>query len=118
MRLTLATAIALALVTAAPQAPAQTAAAQAQGVTTQLPRGVTPTHYAVEITPHAKDFGYGIIEMGSTAFLAGSLGRTMSPVAGAAIVCAGLARISPIEITKRNGPGCIVAAIAVMVILL
>ena len=70
------------------------------------------------ITPHAKDFGYGIIEMGSTAFLAGSLGRTMSPVAGAAIVCAGLARISPIEITKRNGPGCIVAAIAVMVILL
>ncbi len=58
MRLTLATAIALALVTAAPQAPAQTAAAQAQGVTTQLPRGVTPTHYAVEITPHAKDMNF------------------------------------------------------------
>ena len=67
---------------------------------------------------YVQNFGYGIIEMGSTAFLAGSLGRTMSPVAGAAIVCAGLARISPIEITKRNGPGCIVAAIAVMVILL
>ena len=70
------------------------------------------------ITPHAKDFGYGITEMGSTAFLAGALGRTMSPVAGAAIVCAGLAKISPIEITKRNAPGCILAAIAVMVILL
>ncbi len=70
------------------------------------------------ITPHAKEFGYGIIDMGSTAFLAGSLGRTMSPVAGAAIVCAGLAKINPIEITKRNGPGCLIAAIAVMVIML
>ena len=70
------------------------------------------------ITPHAKDFGYGIMEMGSTALLSGSLGRTMSPVAGAAIVCAGLAKINPIEITKRNGPGCLIAAIAVMVIML
>ena len=68
------------------------------------------------ITPHAKDFGYGIMEMGSTALLSGSLGRTMSPVAGAAIVCAGLAKINPIEITKRNGIGCLLAAIAVMVI--
>ncbi len=68
------------------------------------------------ITPHAKDFGYGIMEMGSTALLGGSLGRTMSPVAGAAIVCAGLAKINPIEITKRNGIGCFLAAIAVMVI--
>ena len=68
------------------------------------------------ITPHAKDFGYGIMEMGSTALLSGSLGRTMSPVAGAAIVCAGLAKINPIEITKRNGIGCLIAAIAVMVI--
>ena len=70
------------------------------------------------ITPHAKEFGYGIIEMGSTAFLSGSLGRTMSPVAGAAIVCAGLAKISPIEITKRNGIGCILAALSSMIILL
>ena len=70
------------------------------------------------ITPHAKEFGYGIIEMGSTAFLSGSLGRTMSPVAGAAIVCAGLAKVSPIEITKRNGIGCILAALSSMIILL
>ena len=56
------------------------------------------------------------MEMGSTALLSGSLGRTMSPVAGAAIVCAGLAKINPIEITKRNGIGCLLAAIAVMVI--
>ena len=70
------------------------------------------------ITPHAQSFGYGIMEMGSTAFLTGALGRTMSPVAGAAIVCAGIARINPIEISKRNAPGCILAAIATMLILL
>ncbi len=70
------------------------------------------------ITPHAQSFGYGIMQMGSTAFLTGALGRTMSPVAGAAIVCAGIARINPIEISKRNAPGCILAALATMLILL
>lgn len=66
------------------------------------------------ITPHAKQFGYGIIEMGSTAQIVGALGRSMSPVAGAAIVCAQLARVSPIEITKRNGPIMLMAAIVIM----
>jgi DcuC family C4-dicarboxylate transporter len=66
------------------------------------------------ITPHAKQFGYGIIEMGSTAQMVGALGRSMSPVAGAAIVCAQLARVSPIEMTKRNGPVMLVGAIVMM----
>ena len=67
------------------------------------------------ITPHAKQFGYGIIEMGSTAQIVGALGRSMSPVAGAAIVCAQLARVSPIEMTKRNGPIMVLAAVVIMI---
>ncbi len=70
------------------------------------------------ITPHAQQFGFGIIEMGSTAQVVGALGRSMSPVAGAAIVCAQLAGVNTIELTKRNAPGMIIAAIAVMMILL
>jgi DcuC family C4-dicarboxylate transporter len=70
------------------------------------------------ITPHAKQFGFEILPMGSTAFLTGSLGRSMSPVAGAAIVCAALASVNPMEITKRNALGMILAAIVVMFILL
>lgn len=70
------------------------------------------------ITPHAKQFGFEITQMGSQAFLTGALGRSMSPVAGAAIVCAGLAGVNPVEITKRNWPAMVLAAIATMFILL
>ena len=70
------------------------------------------------ITPHAQQFGFGIIEMGSVAQVVGALGRSMSPVAGAAIVCAQLANVNTIELTKRNAPGMILASIAVMMILL
>ncbi|PPT51579.1 M1 family metallopeptidase [Xanthomonas arboricola] len=58
MRLPLVTAIALALIGTSPAAcvlaaaPAPTSAA-ASSITTQLPRTAKPTHYAVEITPHA-----------------------------------------------------------------
>ena len=70
------------------------------------------------ITPHAQDFGYGISQMGSAAFLSGGFGRSMSPVAGAAIVCAQLAGVDPMELAKRNAPGMIVAAVAAMLLLL
>ncbi|WP_371366660.1 Putative cryptic C4-dicarboxylate transporter DcuD [Sporomusa rhizae] len=70
------------------------------------------------ITPHAQDFGFGISQMGSAAFLSGTFGRTMSPVAGAAIVCSQLAGVDPIELAKRNTPGMIIAAIAGMLMLL
>ena len=69
------------------------------------------------ITPHAAVFGLDISSLGTTASLAGALGRTMSPVAGAAIICAGLAKVNPIEITKRNGPGMIIAALVTMFML-
>ncbi len=70
------------------------------------------------ITPHAQQFGYGILQMGSMAQLSGSLGRSMSPVAGAAIVCAGLAGVNTMELTKRNWPVMVVAVLVVMFILL
>ena len=37
------------------------------------------------VTPHAADFGYGIMELGSMAQIGAGIGRSMSPVAGAGI---------------------------------
>lgn len=54
------------------------------------------------ITPFAAQFGMTPVQMGSMATLGGTLGRTMSPIAGATIICAGIAGINPMEITKRN----------------
>ncbi|QDR81864.1 C4-dicarboxylate transporter DcuC [Sporomusa termitida] len=54
------------------------------------------------VTPHAADFGMEIKQMGSMATLGGTLGRTMSPIAGATIIVAGIAGVNPMEVTKRN----------------
>lgn len=69
------------------------------------------------VSPHAAQFGMTIPHMSTLATLAGALGRTMSPLAGAAIICAGLANVSPLEITKRHAPGMIICLfIAVMML--
>ncbi len=70
------------------------------------------------VTPHALQFGIEPVRMGSIATLAGALGRTMSPIAGAAIICASIAGVNPIEMVKRTAPGMLIALIAVMFILL
>ena len=70
------------------------------------------------ITPNAEQFGISIIDMGSIAALGGTLGRTMSPIAGATIICAGIAGCNPIEVAKRNALGVTLALIAGMTILL
>lgn len=70
------------------------------------------------ITPHAEHFGLGIAQLGSLAQLTGALGRSMSPLAGAAIICAQLAGVSPMELAKRNAPGMLIAAVAAMILLL
>lgn len=69
------------------------------------------------VTPHAMDFGFKISQMGSLAALAGALGRTMSPLAGAAIICAGLAKVNPFELSKRIAPGMIIASVVSMIML-
>jgi len=70
------------------------------------------------VTPHAPKFGLEVINMGSIAALTGCFGRTMSPIAGATIVCATIAGVSPMELAKRNAPGMMIATIVSMFILL
>ncbi len=70
------------------------------------------------ITPHAAEFGMTPVQMGSMATLGGTLGRSMSPIAGATIICAGIAGVNPMEITKRNGIPMLCALALGMLILL
>lgn len=70
------------------------------------------------VTPHAAKFGLQATNMGSMAVLGGALGRTMSPIAGAVIICASIAGVSPFEVAKRTAPGMIIAVIVSMFILL
>jgi C4-dicarboxylate transporter, DcuC family len=70
------------------------------------------------VTAHAGQFGVAPLSMGSVAAIAGALGRTMSPIAGGAIICAGPAGVNPREIPKRNGPGMLLAALLTTVVLL
>ena len=70
------------------------------------------------VTPQAVQFGLEIVNMGSVSSLGGALGRTMSPLAGAAIIVASLAGVNPLEVAKRNAPGMIIAAIVAIFILL
>lgn len=69
------------------------------------------------VTPHAAQLGLSVVKLGNLALLSGSLGRTMSPVAGVVIVAAGLAKASPIEVVKRTAPGMIVASLIAFVML-
>lgn len=67
------------------------------------------------ITPHAASFGMTIMDLGSLAQMAGAIGRSMSPVAGAAIVCAQIANVNPIELSKRNAIPMLLGVITFMI---
>jgi DcuC family C4-dicarboxylate transporter len=54
------------------------------------------------VTPHAAAFGWTIQNLGSMAASAAALGRSMSPVAAATMVAAGISGVSPVEIAKRT----------------
>jgi DcuC family C4-dicarboxylate transporter len=69
------------------------------------------------VTAHAAS-GISPMNMGSMAAIGGALGRTMSPIAGGAIICAGLAGVNPLEIAKRNGPGMLIAMVVTAKLLL
>lgn len=69
------------------------------------------------VTPHAVDFGMTSLQMGSMSTLGGTLGRTISPIAGATIIVAGIAGVNPMEVTKRNGLPIVFAMIAGMLVL-
>lgn len=70
------------------------------------------------VTPHAAMFGLDTMNMGSMASLGGTLGRTISPIAGATIICAGIAGVDPMEVCKRNALGITLALIVGMILLL
>ena len=69
------------------------------------------------VTPVVSEFGLNPMCIGSMAYLCGCLGRTMSPIAGVTIICAGFAKINPIEISKRAIPGSILSIITIMILL-
>lgn len=70
------------------------------------------------VTPHAEALGYTVPDLGMAAAISGALGRTMSPLAGSVIVCAGLAGVNPIELAKRTAPGMIIAVLFVAIFML
>ena len=69
------------------------------------------------VTPHATEFGMQIPNLGSLALIAGALGRTMSPISGAAIVVSGLAMVQPMQLVKRTAAPMIVAVIVLALIM-
>jgi DcuC family C4-dicarboxylate transporter len=70
------------------------------------------------VTVNAEQLGLNPLNLGSLAAIAGAFGRTMSPISGVAIVCAGFAGVSPLEIAKRSAPGMLLATVALMIILI
>ena len=65
------------------------------------------------VTIHANDLGFAQDKLGMAAAISGALGRGASPIAGACIVCAGLAGVNPIEIAKRTALGMFLSVCAI-----
>jgi len=70
------------------------------------------------VTPNAAAFGLDPMNLGSTAAVSAALGRTMSPIAGVCIICAGYAGVNPMELAKRNVLSAIVGAVFFTVMML
>lgn len=69
------------------------------------------------VAPHAFLYGMETVNMGSMAAIAGAIGRTVSPLAGATIVCACIAGVNPVALVKRNFPGMVLAMVLIGVFL-
>lgn len=65
------------------------------------------------ITVHAEDLGFAQDKLGMAAEIAGSLGRSASPIAGACIVCAGIAMANPVDLAKRTFLGMFVSVVVI-----
>ena len=65
------------------------------------------------VTTNAAALGFEQDKLGMAAAIAGSLGRSASPIAGAAIVCAGIAMVSPVELAKRTFLGMFLSVVAI-----
>ena len=65
------------------------------------------------ITSQAASLGFEQDKLGMAASIAGALGRGSSPIAGACIVCAGLALANPVELAKRTALGMFLSVCAI-----
>lgn len=70
------------------------------------------------ITVHAADLGFDQAKLGMAAEIAGSLGRSASPIAGACIVCAGIAMANPVDLAKRTFLGMLISVCVIAFFLL
>lgn len=69
------------------------------------------------VLPHAESLGMTKVDLGNIAWLAGGLGRSMSPVAAATAIAAGYAGVGVLEVAKRTAIPAVLAAVVVVVIL-
>lgn len=70
------------------------------------------------ITTHAIELGFDQAKLGMAAAITGALGRTASPIAGACIVCAGIAGINPLGIAKRTFVAMLLSVVIIAFVLL
>ncbi len=52
------------------------------------------------VTAHAPQFGLDIMNMGVMTVLSGAIGRSLSPVCGAMVICSGIAHVSPMTVSR------------------
>lgn len=52
------------------------------------------------VSAHAESFGLTVMDMGAMTVLSGGIGRSISPVAGAMLICAGIAKVAPMTVAK------------------
>lgn len=69
------------------------------------------------VTPSAASFGMNPEALGLLCAVAGQFGRTASPLAGCIIIVAGIAKVSPFEISKRVGLSMLISVIFAALVL-
>ena len=70
------------------------------------------------VTVHADALGFEQDKLGMAVAISGALGRSASPIAGACIVCAGLAMVNPIQIAKRTALGMFISVCVIVFVIL
>lgn len=70
------------------------------------------------ITTQAQALGFAQDKLGMAAAISGALGRSASPIAGACIVCAGLANANPFDVAKRTFLGMLLSVCVIAFVIL
>ena len=61
------------------------------------------------VSIHANKFGMSILNMGAMVVLSGGIGRSMAVFSAAMILCAGIAKVQPLDIIKYNSVAMVAA---------